>query len=232
MQLLFEYLTTMNVMDRISFDLSLARGLDYYTGVIYEVVTEESSSGGVGSIAAGGRYDELVGMFSGKGQIPCVGISFGVDRIFSVIKTRLEKAAKEAKKANAAPPASLRATDVDVYIMAFGGKTFSGLLPERMDIARQLWDAGIKAEFSWKVKPKLPQQFKAADNGGIPFAIILGEDELAAGKLKIKELGLPEGHPEKDGVEVNKDDVVAEIKKRLKGQEDQSLAALLSGMSV
>jgi histidyl-tRNA synthetase len=119
MDLLFGYLEAFGVLDKIDFNLSLARGLDYYTGVIYEVVTEGSAppttssqkpqkpakrekanefdedrsndpSVGVGSVAAGGRYDELVGMFSGKAQIPCVGISFGVDRIFSITKARME----------------------------------------------------------------------------------------------------------------------------------------------
>ncbi|KAI5294683.1 Cytoplasmic and mitochondrial histidine tRNA synthetase, partial [Ascosphaera pollenicola] len=114
MSLMMDYLEAFDILDKISFDMSLARGLDYYTGVIYEIVTEGSAppgeaaaadaakndkkkqkkkskdadgeedrsddpSVGVGSVAAGGRYDELVGMFSGKTQIPCVGISFGVD---------------------------------------------------------------------------------------------------------------------------------------------------------
>lgn len=164
MELLFGYLEAFDVLDRISFDLSLARGLDYYTGVIFEVVTEGSApstkeglkmqrvakkekvkdfdedrsndpSVGVGSVAAGGRYDELVGMFSGKTQIPCVGISFGVDRIFSITKARME-ADKGA--------ASVRSNEVDVYVMAFGGKGFTGLLNERMEVSRVLWDAGIK----------------------------------------------------------------------------------------
>lgn len=239
MALLFNYLNIFNVMDRISFDMSLARGLDYYTGVIYEVITEGSApasapdaapaaqsaqksskkkkagadddrsddpSVGVGSVAAGGRYDELVGMFSGKSQIPCVGISFGVERIFSITKARME-----AEKTAAA----VRLNEIDVFVMAFGGKGFTGLLPERMEVARTLWEAGIKAEFSWKVKPKLPQQFKQAETGGVPFAIILGEDELKDGKVKIKQMGLPEGHPEKDGVLIEKSNMVAEVKKRV-----------------
>ncbi|WEW57675.1 Cytoplasmic and mitochondrial histidine tRNA synthetase [Emydomyces testavorans] len=239
MGLLMDYLEAFNVLDKISFDMSLARGLDYYTGVIYEVVTEGSApatsssapeaqklqrsgkkekarvdvdedrsndpSIGVGSVAAGGRYDELVGMFSSKAQIPCVGISFGVDRIFSIIKARMEREKSEA----------LRSSEVDVYVMAFGGKGFTGLLKERMHICRTLWDAGIKAEFFYKTKPKLPQQFKAAEAGSVPFAVILGEDELAAGEVRIKEMGLPEGHPEKDGVLVKIAMLPSEVKSRL-----------------
>lgn len=164
MELLFNYLEAFDVLDKISFDLSLARGLDYYTGVIFEVITEGSApsstegqkvqrsakkektkdfdedrssdpSVGVGSVAAGGRYDELVGMFSGKAQIPCVGISFGVDRIFSITKARMQ-----ADRGSAA----VRLNEVDVYVMAFGGKGFTGLLKERMEVSRLLWDAGIK----------------------------------------------------------------------------------------
>lgn len=163
MELLFTYLEAFNALGNVSFDLSLARGLDYYTGVIFEVVTEGSApasttsaapakpsrkskgpdadedrssdpSVGVGSVAAGGRYDGLVGMFTGKKQIPCVGISFGVDRIFSITKARME--------ADAA--AEVRNSEVDVYVMAFGGKGFTGLLTERMSICAKLWEAGIK----------------------------------------------------------------------------------------
>ena len=169
MALLFDYLEAFNCAEKVSFDLSLARGLDYYTGVIYEVVTEGSAplaststataalpksskkpkkggedfdedrssdpSVGVGSVAAGGRYDNLVGMFSGRKQIPCVGISFGVDRIFSVTKARMQ-ADKNSE--------DVRSNEVDVYVMAFGGKGFTGLVKERISICAQLWEAGIK----------------------------------------------------------------------------------------
>lgn len=168
-ELLFNYLEAFECADNVSFDLSLARGLDYYTGVIWEVVTEgsapladtsaapaappkpskkpakagadfdedrsEDPSVGVGSVAAGGRYDNLVGMFSGKSQIPCVGISFGVDRIFSITKARMA-ADKNAEL--------VRNNEVDCYVMAFGGRGFTGLLKERMSICATLWEAGIK----------------------------------------------------------------------------------------
>jgi len=256
MELLLSYLDIWGVLPTISFDMSLARGLDYYTGVIFETVTEGSAptskeraangaqedakkeeskkkkkpvdadedrsndpSVGVGSVAAGGRYDGLVSMFSGKGEIPCVGISFGVDRIFSITKARMEKQNDEATK--------IRPTEVDVYVMSFGGK---GCLKERMQVVQQLWDAGIRTEFSYKVKPKLPQQFKAAEHGGIPLAVILGEDELAKGIVKVKEMGLPEGHSEKEGVDVKREDLVAEVRKRLKPVE--SLASRLGSIQI
>ncbi|KAL7628767.1 Cytoplasmic and mitochondrial histidine tRNA synthetase [Parahypoxylon ruwenzoriense] len=243
LDLMFSYLEFFNALDVVSFDLSLARGLDYYTGVIYEVVTEGSAPSpaaapaepspapapapkkkkgkpttdpdedrssdptvGVGSVAAGGRYDNLVGMFSGKNQIPCVGISFGVDRIFSITKARMA-----ADKSHD----QVRNNEVDVYVMAFGGKGFNGLLKERMSVCASLWEAGIKAEFNYKVKPRLPNQFKAAEVNGVPFAVILGEDELAQGKIKIKEMGLRDDHPEKEGVLVNLSNLVEEVKQRL-----------------
>ena len=209
MELLFAYLDAFGARKRISFDLSLARGLDYYTGLIYEVVTEGSAPTGkgkqqevgVGSVAAGGRYDQLVGMFSGK-PIPCVGISFGIDRIISIMKAHGQS--------------TQRAKDVDAFVMAFGGKGFNGMLKERMQVAQELWAAGIKAEFSYKLKPKVQQQFKQAEVAGVPLTVILGEDELKDGKVKIKVMGIKdENNPEKDGLLVDRSNMVEEIRKRL-----------------
>jgi histidyl-tRNA synthetase len=78
-----------------------------------------------------------------------------------------------------------------------------------------------QAEFAYKQKPKLPAQFKAAEAGDVPFAVILGEEELAQGKVRIKELGLREGHPEKDGVLVDMSDLVKELKERLRRKHEQ-----------
>jgi len=89
MEMLFTYLESMGCLDRISFDFSLARGLDYYTGLIYEAVLTDPSNK-VGSIAGGGRYDGLVGMFSGK-QIPAVGVSIGIERVFAILEEKLKK---------------------------------------------------------------------------------------------------------------------------------------------
>ena len=86
METLFTYLESMDCLKHISFDFSLARGLDYYTGLIYEAVLTDPSNK-VGSIAGGGRYDELVGMFSGK-QIPSVGVSIGIERVFAILEEK------------------------------------------------------------------------------------------------------------------------------------------------
>lgn len=174
MALMLDYLDAFGVLEKVSFDMSLARGLDYYTGVIYEVVTEGSAPAvqagseeaqkpskkpakktsedddrsndptlGVGSVAAGGRYDNLVGMFLPKAQIPCVGISFGVDRIFSITKARLER--EQSAEA-------LRSSEVDAFVMAFGGKGFTGLLKERMQVCEKLWSAGIRVRASYSME--------------------------------------------------------------------------------
>lgn len=292
MSLLFTYLKAFGVLDKLSFDLSLARGLDYYTGIIYEVITEGSapqevvkvtpskegtafkgsssqddaatqdlpsraapegavpapevaasdnstelktelqestpqkeSKGkgkksktvvdpdadrsddptvGIGSVAAGGRYDDLVAMFrnsktgkrsqkkndaqsgqtADKDKIPCVGISFGIERIFSIEKQEYEarvRAEKDAEK--------IRTSEVDVFVAS--NKDSGQLLADRMEVTRRLWDAGIKAEFSWKTSQKLATQFKVAFDSGIPFAVVLREDLLLRGEAK------KEGAPEK-----------------------------------
>jgi histidyl-tRNA synthetase len=80
-----------------------------------------------------------------------------------------------------------------------------------------------QAEFLYKVKPKLPNQFKAAEINGVPFAVVLGEDEVAQGKVKIKEMGLQDGHPDKDGVLINLSDLVAEVKQRIKRKADRDV---------
>lgn len=216
MELLFQYLEVYGVLDRISFDLSLARGLDYYTGVIYEAVTAASappkpvdgapkkklaegeideSTVGVGSIAAGGRYDHLVGMFSGSKRpdaVPCVGVSIGVERVFSILMQRIRDAQARGERT------TVRQKEVDVYVMSMG----DGLLLERMQVCKQLWDAGIKAEFLYKKKPKLQAQFAVVDKEQIPLAVLLAPGEWAQGTVRVKEqLGKDEAGDNK-GTEV------------------------------
>ncbi|KAL1887917.1 Cytoplasmic and mitochondrial histidine tRNA synthetase [Sporothrix stenoceras] len=204
LELLATYLEALNVADIVSFDLSLARGLDYYTGLIYEVVTkpDPKSKVQVGSIAAGGRYDNLVGMY-GKRPVPCVGISFGVDRIFTILDAQREKAIFNTLSRPA-----------DVYIMAFGGKEFDGLLPQRMKVATQLWDAGIRGEYAPKVKPRQMAQFNASD--GVPLAVILGDEEVKAGQVRVKRLHTGGESGDKDkGKLVSLDGLVEEVRSLL-----------------
>jgi len=180
MKLLMTYLEAFDVLDKISFDLSLARGLDYYTGVIYEAVStappetgkkkKSDDEGSVGSVSGGGRYDNLVGMFSGNRTVPCVGFSIGVERIFSIL---LRKMKLEEVKAN----------EVQVYVCSVG----KGLLTEKMKICKELWDNDIKAEFMYKADPKLDKQFQVCEREKIPYAIIIGNEEIEKQVVKIKD---------------------------------------------
>ncbi|XP_069340220.1 histidine--tRNA ligase, cytoplasmic isoform X2 [Eulemur rufifrons] len=200
LKLLFEYLTLFGIDDKISFDLSLARGLDYYTGVIYEAVLLQTPAQageeplGVGSVAAGGRYDGLVGMFDPKGRkVPCVGLSIGVERIFSIVEQRLE--ALEEK---------VRTTETQVLVASAQKK----LLEERLKLVSELWDAGIKAELIYKKNPKLLNQLQYCEEAGIPLVAIIGEQELKDGVIKLRSVA------SREEVDVRREDLVEEIKRR------------------
>jgi histidyl-tRNA synthetase len=91
MKVFLDYCETFGILKDVSFDLSLARGLDYYTGLIFEatLLGDDEDVKGVGSVSGGGRYDELVSMFAQKGvKIPCVGFSIGIERLFSIMEAR------------------------------------------------------------------------------------------------------------------------------------------------
>jgi histidyl-tRNA synthetase len=120
MDTLFSYLEAYNCLDKISFDFSLARGLDYYTGLIYEAVLTDTDR--VGSIAGGGRYDGLVGMFSNK-PVPSVGVSIGIERVFAI----LEEKCKDDY--------TVRPTETQIFIAQLG----KNLIEERMKILNELW---------------------------------------------------------------------------------------------
>uniref|UniRef100_A0ABI8ABK0 histidine--tRNA ligase n=1 Tax=Felis catus TaxID=9685 RepID=A0ABI8ABK0_FELCA len=200
LKLLFEYLTLFGIAEKISFDLSLARGLDYYTGVIYEAVllqtpaqTQESFN--VGSVAAGGRYDKLVGMFDPKGhKVPCVGLSIGVERIFSIVEQRMKTFGQK-----------IRTTETQVFV-ATPQKNF---LHERLKLIAELWDAGIKAELLYKNNPKLLTQLHYCEDMGIPLVVIIGEQEMKEGIIKLRSVA------SREEVAIKRENLVAEIQKRL-----------------
>ncbi|TMW58730.1 hypothetical protein Poli38472_010289 [Pythium oligandrum] len=192
LRLLFDYLDAMGVLPFISFDLSLARGLDYYTGLIYEFVLT-SPEHNVGSIAAGGRYDNLVGMFSATGQqIPCVGVSMGIERIFGILQAHAEKTS------------SMNKATSQVLVASTGG----ALLLPRLELCKELWRANIAAEIMQLENPKFTKQLHHALESGIPYMVVIGEDELAKGEVKIKEMS------SKDEVTVARSDMVAELLRR------------------
>ena len=247
MKILFEYLQIFGVMHRISFDLSLARGLDYYTGIIYEAVTAASappsfaaagsagnaapteqdkdkkkkksigkeedevdeSTVGVGSIAAGGRYDHLVGMFSNSKKpdaVPCVGVSIGVERVFAIKMQKLKEAQAKGQQTG------VRSKKVEVFVMNMG----DGLLQERMKVCKLLWDAGIKAEFLYKTKPKAQQSFTAIERDGVPYAVMLAPEEWKAGLVRVKaQRGKDSDEGAGKGDEVQLDQLVSFLREKL-----------------
>ncbi len=146
-------------------DLSLARGLDYYTGVVYEAAVEQPK---VGSVSGGGRYDGLVGMFAGR-EIPAMGISIGLERILEV--------AEEFHLIDTP------ATVCDVLI-AYRDDVFA----DAAALATHLRGQGVNVDLSLLSKRSLGDQLKYADRRGIPWAIVLGADEVAAGTATLKNL--------------------------------------------
>lgn len=152
-------------------DLALARGIDYYTGPVYEAVVEEPK---VGSVAGGGRYDGLVGSFLGR-DIPATGISLGIERILEVIQ-----------EFDLLPS---RRSVADV-IMVYREDT----LADSAAIARELRTEGIRVDQSVLTRKGIGDQLKYADRRGIPFAIIIGPDELARGEVSVKNLSTGEQH--------------------------------------
>jgi histidyl-tRNA synthetase len=167
MGILFDYLEILGIDKYCTFDLSLARGLDYYTGLIYETVLTDTDK--VGSISGGGRYDNLVGMFSGK-QIPAVGVSIGIERIFNI----LEEKYKDSP--------DIRSCETEVFVAVIG----KNLTKERFKVLNDLWDHGIKAEILYNENPRMDKQMDYTINNKIPFMVFIGENELKENKLKIK----------------------------------------------
>eukprot|EP01054_Gregarina_sp_Poly1_P000461 Gregarina_sp_Poly_1__460@NODE_110_length_13975_cov_113_221887_g97_i0_p1_GENE_NODE_110_length_13975_cov_113_221887_g97_i0NODE_110_length_13975_cov_113_221887_g97_i0_p1_ORF_typecomplete_len912_score140_30tRNAsynt_His/PF13393_6/3_6e99HGTP_anticodon/PF03129_20/1_2e04HGTP_anticodon/PF03129_20/1_8e11HGTP_anticodon2/PF12745_7/6_3e08tRNAsynt_2/PF00152_20/0_2tRNAsynt_2/PF00152_20/31_NODE_110_length_13975_cov_113_221887_g97_i01119313928 len=175
---LLEYMP--HVGELIIFDTSLARGLDYYTGLIYEVVLVDGEVP-VGTIAAGGRYDGLIGLFSAK-PIPAAGVSVGIERVLRLLDSRFDvDKYKIASKHDRAQFAYTNKSDV--FIINAG----EGLLKEKLEIATKLRQAGIRVEFGLQGKLKLAKQIPHILETHIPIGIIVGDAELKSGVLKIRQ---------------------------------------------
>lgn len=146
-------------------DLALARGIDYYTGPVWEAQVEEPK---VGSVGGGGRYDGLVGNFLGR-DIPATGISLGIERIIEVIQ-----------EFDLLPTPKSAAQVAMIYV--------EETLAESGQIARELREAGFKVDQSLSGNKGIGTQLKYADRRGIPFAVIPGNDELANNQVSLKNL--------------------------------------------
>jgi histidyl-tRNA synthetase len=163
----FGYLGAMDIKAEVELDLTLARGLNYYTGAIVEV---KSSEVAIGSICGGGRYDNLTGIFGLPG-VSGVGISFGADRIYDVLE-----------QANRFPAEAAASTKV--LVVNFGPAE------ERycLKVLAELRAAGIAAEI-YPEAAKMKKQMGYADTRKIPFVLLVGEEEMQTGLLTIKNMG-------------------------------------------
>lgn len=177
LQLVFQYLGYMapTALDMIRFDMSLARGLDYYTGMIFEaklVINDEYSS----SISGGGRYDKLLGTFRSEGQeLHAVGGSIGIERIFALLE--------EQKAASA----STSPHSYDVYVCTAPG----GTLAAKLEVAGRLWATGLNVGLTHKdggSQKTLKRDLEEAVEGNALLAIILGGEEVETASATVKNL--------------------------------------------
>lgn len=152
--------------DRIKLDRGLARGLDYYTGPVFETVLND---GAIGSVSGGGRYDGLVGMFSGR-TVPAVGVSLGIDRLLVLMEER------------GLLPAQRSLTQVWVTIFS------TDTMDASLQAATQFRAAGLATEVTMDRVGKIGKQLRTADRRGARWAIIIGPDEAAAGQVQLKDL--------------------------------------------
>ncbi|MEO6188834.1 MAG: histidine--tRNA ligase [Ginsengibacter sp.] len=166
LQFILSYIKSVNDVNNVSLDFTLARGLNYYTGIIYEV---KACGVEMGSIGGGGRYDDLTGLF-GLPNIPGVGISFGVDRIYDVMD-----------ELNLFPENINQSTMVLFMNL---GEEESRVAFREMQLLR---NTGISAELYYETS-KLEKQFKYATKKNIPFAIIIGSKEIQEQVFVVKDL--------------------------------------------
>lgn len=163
---IMKFLKEMDIKAKFDLDLTLARGLDYYTGSIIEVTSTEVQ---IGSICGGGRYDDLTGIF-GLEDVSGVGISFGADRIYDVIN-ELNRFPEDRK------------STATVMFVNFGQEE------ERycLKILQKLRDQGVNGEL-YPEPAKMKKQMTYANNNNIPYVILIGAEEMKTGKLSLKNM--------------------------------------------
>lgn len=162
----FAHVESAGYAEQVKLDLTIARGLSYYTGIIYETFLDKLSD--YGSVLSGGRYDRLIGSLAGK-DLPAIGISLGVDRLFSALKEMniLED----------------RNSPAQVLVVQFSSESVGS----SVKFAHRLREAGIAA-LLYPSAAKLKKQFQFANNLEIPFTAVIGEEEERAGTVQLKEM--------------------------------------------
>ncbi|HQZ31180.1 MAG TPA: histidine--tRNA ligase, partial [Arenimonas sp.] len=171
-------------------NFSIARGLDYYTGTVYETTLDDHPQ--IGSVCSGGRYENLASHYT-KSRLPGVGISIGATRLYWQLRE--------------AGIVSTAESSVEVMV----GLVDDSRLPDSLDIARRLRAAGINAEVQLEAK-KLAKQFQYADRAGIRFVILFGDEEAARGVVKVKDL------KSQEQFELTREEMAAAIKVELEQQ--------------
>jgi histidyl-tRNA synthetase len=164
---IFDYLDSFTLLNAtVELDITLARGLNYYTGAIFEVKTNEVA---MGSIGGGGRYDDLTGMFGLK-NLTGVGISFGADRIYDVLE-----------ELNLFPESTQQSTKVLISNFDAAAERFA------LPLLQQLRNEGIPAEL-YPTATKLKKQLSYADEKRIQYVVLVGSEEMESGKLTLKNM--------------------------------------------
>jgi histidyl-tRNA synthetase len=166
LQSILDFAGAMGISDRLKLDPSLARGLSYYTGAIMEINVKDLS----GSLAGGGRYDNLVGMFLGH-DIPACGFSLGLERILVVMSER------------GMFPASVGSSPAEVMVAIWNEDSIS----DSIALAQELRAAGLRVDL-YPEADKLGKQFKYASSLGVPFVAVLGAEEAARGEVALKDM--------------------------------------------
>jgi histidyl-tRNA synthetase len=166
LRLIIRLATAANVVSRISVDPTLARGLSYYTGAIIEINVPDLP----GSLAGGGRYDNLVGMFLGQ-EIPACGLSLGLERIIVVMAEREMF------------PTALASSPAEVMVAIWSEDS----LAESIALAAELRKSGVRVDL-YPEADKMGKQFKYAAARGIQFVALVGDDERARGQVAIKDM--------------------------------------------
>jgi histidyl-tRNA synthetase len=159
------------VTSNVELDISLARGLSYYTGTIFEVKVNNVA---IGSVSGGGRYDNLTQAFGAKEKLSGVGISFGIDRLYDVLE-ELKLFPKEATVSS-----KVLVTHLDEACMTYG-----------LGVTQKIRNQGISCEIYPELS-KIKKQLEYADRKQIPFAIVIGSEEVSSGVLTLKNLATGE----------------------------------------
>ena len=182
LNVLKEYIEKLGLIDYVQFSPSLARGQEYYTGTVFEVYVKDGSI--TSSIGGGGRYDKMITDFIGNGnKYPAVGVSFGLNVIYEILKDREEFAEKAL---------------TDIYIIPMGTEI------ECLKIAQILRNAGYKTEVEMKNR-KMKKALDYANIEHIPYVFILGEDEMNNNCITVKNM------IEKTQIQISIDNIVEEF---------------------